>query len=286
MRACTVRMLLEHCSGLSRSLPGNVTVGNLCDFQYMVSQISQATNTEPCGTSRYHMLTYGWLVGGFVQAVAAKHQFDYAYPQLVSSFITEQLGIGQHVMTEIREVQKYQDRLASISTDANLSTSGSKQDIFSALSQSNSDSPSQVAGMDPRMFNDREIREACIPSANTHMTAFGLATIYAALAGSGAVRESRILSEQYVRKLHSSIEKSPTSETTWPYGFRKYRQSGRSKASTFGFNGLTSSVGFADPSKNVSVAVLVNHITARPTATIAVLRDICSELRLGAIAFP
>ena len=294
--SCTVRMLLEHRSGLSVGTPVDAGINQLCQFDEMVDRIARGPLTEACGTSKYHTMTYGWLVGGFVQAVAAKEQLNFSYSQLVKSFITEKLGIEDHCMTEIprdsssadgRLGSRSHERIASVTADSQLtSAASSAHDIFSQLGSMDSSDSRRIAGFDPRIFNDAQIREACIPSCNTHFSAYGLATIYAALAHDGSVHGRRVLSADYTARLKREVEKAPHQKESWPLGFRKFRHAGRAKVSAFGFNGISNLTGLADPATGTSVAIMVNQVSPKPTATASLLHEVCSELKSGEIVWP
>merc|ERR1719162_2832016 len=78
-------------------------------------------------------------------------------------------------------------------------------------------------GMDPRVFNDASLRASLLPSVNTHWTARGLASMYAALALDGALPgQGRVLSQAYCHRLHAEITSAP-GPGLWPSGFRRMK---------------------------------------------------------------
>lgn len=287
---CTVRMFLEHRAGLSGSTEPSAGIVELCDFDHMVDWMARAPLTETVGKPRYHMLTYGWLLGGLIEAVAVKNQLDFSYSQLVRSLIVDKLGIEGHVFTEIPErgssearVHKVYDRLASVSADQKLTSRAGSKDIFSQIGAMGAGDTRKMAGFDPRVFNDPQIRQSCIPSANTHLTAFGLATIYSALSGDGSVNGNELLSKSYVKNLNTSMTKMKFEPKTYPNGFRKLprQDSAKGKTMPYGMDGLRNCIAYTDPSANMSVAVLVNEVSAKPSATNAVIQDITASSNLS-----
>ena len=161
---------------MSSSNPAHAEIAQLCDFDSMVKSMAAAAPSEECGISKYHTMTYGWLIGGFVQAVAAKEKMNFSYSQLVKCFITEKAGIEAHCFTEIppsnprNPNQPVHTRLASVTAAEELlsASSSAEEDIFAQLGSMETSDSRKIAGFDPRIFNDVQIREACIPSCNTH----------------------------------------------------------------------------------------------------------------------
>ena len=295
----TVRMLLEHCSGCSASMPSGYTLASMCDFDEMVRWVGseKCVSTEPLGVPRYHMLNYGWLIGGFVEMVARRSNLDISYGTLVKSFVIDALGLQGHIFTQLPEEgtpeaegRRVYSRLASITCDERLTERGpGSSDIFSQIGNMDSDNETKrIATFDPRVFNDPVVRTSCIPSCNTHMTAHGLATIYQALVGNGSTAGSsnRILSSKYLKLLRSYVEKNHNDPSRYPGGFRVFNHASKLKHSAFGFNGLANLTGFADPSNGLSVAVMVNQLSDRPVTTGAIISDIYDELRLPPVRWP
>ena len=232
----------------------------------------------------------------------------------MSSFITQKLGIEDHCYTSIpvaptppppptsaaaaaaappppgppSTTPTVHSRIASVTAPSQLTAAAAaSSDIFAQLGSMDTSDSRRLAGFDPRIFNDQQVREACIPSCNTHFSAFGLATIYAALANDGSVHGRRVLSAEYVARLKRDVEKAPHQKETWPMGFRKFRHEGRPKVGAFGFNGISNLAGLADPATNTAMAVMVNQVSPNPVATASLLAEITSEMKGGgALVWP
>ena len=119
-----------------------------------------------------------------------------------------------------------------------------------------------------------------------NFSAYGLATVYALLAGDGSINGRRILSADYTAKLKKSIQKAPYLRETWPSGFRKFRHVGRKGVTAFGFNGISSCTGFADPTTGTSVAIMVNQVSPKPVAASELIREISEEMKQGGMVWP
>mmetsp|Transcript_8612 Transcript_8612/g.25502 ORF Transcript_8612/g.25502 Transcript_8612/m.25502 type:complete len:518 (+) Transcript_8612:623-2176(+) len=67
----TVRHLLTHQSGLWDSYPKNATLDTLLDWSGMVEFVAKDAKPShvPGEATRYHALTFAWLVGGLIEAV-------------------------------------------------------------------------------------------------------------------------------------------------------------------------------------------------------------------------
>jgi len=151
----------------------------------------------------------------------------------------------------------------------------------------NSGDTLQEMGMDPRAFNDASLRASLLPAANTHWTATGLATMYAALAGDGSLPgQGRILSAEYCHRLQSDIASSNEQGLWWPKGFRRFKVASSSSNPLpvqrgFGFPGLFNNMAYCDPAEGLSVAILVNQLDKHGTAGKELLGTIAEVLEVA-----
>merc|ERR1711908_101378 len=134
-------------------------------------------------------------------------------------------------------------------------------------------------GMDPRVFNDASIRASLLHAINTHWTARGLATIYAALAVDGGLPgQGRILSQAYCQWLQAEIAGSKA-PGLWPVGFRRMKVSLSAEDVSavprgFGFPGLYNNMAYCDPAEGLAVAILVNQLDMQGSAAKEVLATV------------
>lgn len=130
----------------------------------------------------------------------------------------------------------------------------------------------------PSILNDPTVQRALIPSVNTRCTALGLATVFAALAGDGAVEgHGRLLSEKYCSWLQREVQGASGGEdswASWPLGFHQMRfrnTDGFVRHGAFGAFALGGCLVFSDPTTNTAAAILVNELTKEARGVKAIL---------------
>jgi len=297
-----VRHILEHKSGLAHSMPAMTSNGGigaavreLCNFQMMKRRIARARpEAAELGRPVYHAVTHGWLVAGLAEKIAQAHDKRWSYEALVRELVLLPLGIVNEVAVRIPETedgficngQNLEARLASVGISPKVLPQDDTGDILGDMS--NGMKALQEMGMDPRVFNDASIRASLLPAVNTHWTARGLATMYAALASDGALpTQGRILSAGYCRRLQAEIESAETPPGgLWPNGFRRMKVASSSSNNSevlrgFGFPGLFNNMAYCDPAEGLSVAVLVNQLDTHGTAAKEILDVVASELAVS-----
>ena len=91
----TIRHVLTHRAGLHK-FPGlQFGLKELCDFHTMLRLLEEATPTSvPGEQAQYHVLSFGWLVGGIVEA-ATKGQ---PFAEFVRQRIAAPLGVDDEFM--------------------------------------------------------------------------------------------------------------------------------------------------------------------------------------------
>eukprot|EP00746_Dinoflagellata_sp_MGD_P149183 gnl/MRDRNA2_/MRDRNA2_81254_c0_seq1.p1 gnl/MRDRNA2_/MRDRNA2_81254_c0~~gnl/MRDRNA2_/MRDRNA2_81254_c0_seq1.p1 ORF type:complete len:989 (+),score=202.81 gnl/MRDRNA2_/MRDRNA2_81254_c0_seq1:378-2969(+) len=297
----SIRQLLEHTAGLGNVMPRRLAekgpgaaIRALCDFNKMTQWIASAQpRSSEIGTESYHALTQGWLVGGLAEQVAQRalknKRCDYA--SLVKDLILYPLGILGEVHVRIPSdgkgsgqiSEEFMDRLASISLHPKeLAADG---DLLGSLGgQQNKSEGLMSLGMDPRAFNDPVVRQGTIPAVNTHFSARGLATIYAALGAEGNLQgKGRVLSIPYVRKIQQEVA-SVGHQKTWPLGFRRFRvlpKGGEPMPRAFGFAGLYNNMAYCDPGEDLAVALIVNQLDYDATASKDMLCTLSAALEVA-----
>jgi CubicO group peptidase (beta-lactamase class C family)/tRNA A-37 threonylcarbamoyl transferase component Bud32 len=156
--------------------------------------------------------------------------------------------------------------------------------------------------LDPRLYNWKKMRNACIPSANGFFTASGLCTIFSDMLqslDSGGVLLSRKAVDE-LRKFQVEEESALHRLFGLPngvryglgfqlFGFReKYIDSSsesirkRVRLSGFGHSGVNGSLVVADAATGVSIAITLNKIVSGRRATSEILSVVCKELQMGA----
>eukprot|EP00419_Tripos_fusus_P080315 CAMPEP_0172942666 /NCGR_PEP_ID=MMETSP1075-20121228/225160_1 /TAXON_ID=2916 /ORGANISM="Ceratium fusus, Strain PA161109" /LENGTH=477 /DNA_ID=CAMNT_0013804089 /DNA_START=1 /DNA_END=1430 /DNA_ORIENTATION=- len=317
----TVRDLLEHRGGVSafvgrsRVWDGSAPLSELTSWDLMTSRLATMKPTEKPkdGPPACHALSFGWLCGGLTDRVAQA-----SYPILLQEQIVDPLCLTGHILPMVPPNSNAQDCLVACGTDGSL-----VQMPFRSLELLNGDAPATSIGetvgtverlrnlkrasylmTNPLVINDPAVHRALIPSFNTRASAVGLATVFAALAGNGAVAgRGRVLTEKHCRWLQDQIRMSGevgakafekvsasgevtsssraniaevrVSGQTWPLGFRHIpfrRRDGSIRPGAFGYGGVAGCLAFCDPETGVAAAVLVNELSVKPKAVLALLR--------------
>lgn len=295
-QAITVRQVLAHQSGLYhiRQMVDRAT--RMLDWEHMLRAIERATPAhEPGMRTGYHGLTYGFLVGGLVERVTGKH-----FSRLVRELIADPLDldglyigapsdqlhraarliwprrgifrlletglvrVGQHELGDfvdqpLRMLQRGLD-LARIRIDV--------PSILDALA------PRGIAAFD---FGAEETLRVPIPAANGLFTARALARMYAALARGGELDGVRLLS---ARTLARATEVQPSTpgrlvvpfEMGWRLGYHGVLTTRGIPRRAFGHFGFGGSGAFADPRRDLAVALIVNSGIGTPFGDLRIAR--------------
>jgi CubicO group peptidase (beta-lactamase class C family) len=231
-------------------------------------------------------------VAGLAEKVAQAHDTRWTYEALVRELILAPLGIINEVAVRVPEAEDalicnghlLEARLASICMSSKMLPERNDGDMLGSMGDGSKSL--QEMGMDPRVFNDVSIRASLVPAVNTHWTARGLGTVYAALALDGALPgQGHILSQAYCRRLQAEIA-GYEAPGLWPLGFRRMNVSLSSKDPSavprgFGFPGLYNCMGYCDPAEGLGVAILVNQLDTKGSAAKEVLATIARVLSVS-----
>jgi CubicO group peptidase (beta-lactamase class C family) len=102
----TVAELLSHRAGLHHAMPPGMTFESFCDLKAMKQGMCKL-DADKLGDPKeasYHFLTFGWLVGGLVEAVTGMSFSDF-----VTSRITRPLGVEGEICIGIPEEWCHRD---------------------------------------------------------------------------------------------------------------------------------------------------------------------------------
>jgi CubicO group peptidase (beta-lactamase class C family) len=288
----TLRQVLCHQSGLYHIRQMVDDARRMLDWEYMIHAIERTPPIHPPGErTGYHGLTYGYLVGEIAQRVAGK-----PFPQLVQDEITRPLGLdglyigapeeelhraakliwprrgllapGEHVGTHIprwahgRGPARLQRALRLLRLEVDV------ESILDALA------PRGINSFD---FNARETLRAAIPAANGLFTARSLARMYAMLAAGGELDGVRLLSPERV-KLAAEIQTHARERVVipfdmrWRLGYHGVFTTRGVPRNAFGHFGFGGSGAWADPSRQLGVALIVNSGLGTPFGDIRIVR--------------
>ena len=292
----TVRHVLAHQSGLYHIRQMIDHADRMLDWEHMVHAIERAAPLHEPGTrTGYHGLTYGFLVGELVRRVTGK-----PFAEVVREVIGEPLGLdglfigaprgqlpraarliwaqrglliggagvvlrfGGRDSSEALEVPASLVRrlLALVGVELDLAS------IFDALA------PRGISAFD---FGAEATLQAAIPAVNGLFTARSLAKMYAALAGGGAVDGVRLLSPATLARA-TEVQPAPAGRAVIPFDMR-WRLGYHGVFTTlgvprraFGHFGFGGSGAWADPGRDLAVALIVNSGMGTPFGDLRIAR--------------
>jgi CubicO group peptidase (beta-lactamase class C family) len=280
-RNVTLRQVMCHEAGLYdvRSLVDHAR--QMLDWDYMASALAAATpDHEPGAAHGYHGFTYGWLVGEVAQRVTGK-----PFRELLQSEIAEPLeldglycGLPPDQMARrarlapVRFQGRDPDRLRTVARGMNRLFSATRlpldlSRVAAALI------PRGVHEMD---FDSEEFVRVSIPSANGLFTARSLARMYAALAGGGALGGVRLISpptlERAIRVQNRGVGRVIPFSMRWRLGYHQAATLGVRVPRGFGHFGFGGSGAWADPDRNLSVALVLTSGMGTPFGDMRIVR--------------
>jgi len=275
----TVRQVLAHQSGLYHIRQMIDHVDRMLDWKHMIQAIEQTMPAHTPGTrTGYHGLTYGFLVGEIVQRVSGKK-----FAGLVQSEIAKPLGLdGLFIGTPKRELPRAAQLIFPERTQSLARTNfGSRLEVYAArLSRVlrrlgvDSDLTSIFDALAPRGISDfdfgsPETLSVAIPAGNGLFTARSLARMYALLANGGELDGVRLLSTDTVDA--ASTLQTPTGKNSvipfdmrWRLGYHGVFTTRGTPKQAFGHFGFGGSGAWADPTRDLAVALIVNSGLGTP----------------------
>jgi CubicO group peptidase (beta-lactamase class C family) len=251
----TVRHALCHRAGvpaIHEPLDNDV----LWDFDALCAALARtAPWWIPGERHAYHTNTFGHLVGGIARQVTGRT------PGELLAELAAPCGADVHFGVPEADLRRCADvvwvgpalpadraTLDGLAGDARMTTLGYVN-------------PPGFSSMG--VVNTTPWRRTEIPSTNGHMTARGIARIYAALI-TGELLSADLLAEA-VRPQSSGPCPTLGQDVTFGLGFQPWtaaRPFGRSSAG-FGHFGTGGSLGFADPSVGLAFGYVMNHVIPR-----------------------
>jgi CubicO group peptidase (beta-lactamase class C family) len=273
----TVRHVLTHSAGLHRMRTLVDHAQRMLDWEYMVAALERAEPAYEPGTRHgYHALTYGWLAGELVRRVSGR-----PVAQFVEEELARPLGLdGLHVGCPPEQ----RGRAARLTPMAGALGGRLGLQVGAVMGGPVGQIPSLlrlpisprrlVDALLPRGIEDvlwgPEVMDAEIPAANGFFTARSLAKLYALLAHGGQADGVRLLSPQTLEKIAVVHSRGPDHVLVVPMGWRLGYHSAFSTRGTvpgaFGHFGFGGSGGWADPRRDLALAMVCNSGTGTPIA--------------------
>ena len=275
----TVRQVLAHQSGLYHIRQMIDHVDRMLDWEHMIEVIERTPPAHEPGTrTGYHGLTFGFLVGEILQRVSGKKFSDLVQREIAKPMQLDGLFIG----APTREISRAASlifpeatrRLSRTSLGAQLEKGAASMSklllrlgvdadlasLFDALA------PNGVSEFD---FGSPETLRASIPAANGLFTARSLARMYALLANGGELDGVRLISEDTLEE--ATTKQAPTGRLSvipfdmrWRLGYHGVFTTRGVPKQGFGHFGFGGSGAWADPERELAVALIVNSGLGSP----------------------
>jgi CubicO group peptidase (beta-lactamase class C family) len=281
----TVRHVLSHSSGLHR-LRSIIDGGHrMLDWDHMVQALErEAPAYEPGTKAGYHALTYGWLVGEIVCRVSGRPLAEVIADEVAAPLDLDGLYLGcppdeRHRVAPLKPMgspRRFLPRPVR-HLEKRIGTAGGKA---LSLVRSPVNPRRMINALVPRGMEDvmwgPDVMDASIPAANGFFTARSLAAVYAVLAGRGRLGETRLLSEETVGRIGEVQNDTPdlvlVLPMRWRLGYHRVLTSRGGVGEGFGHFGFGGSGGWADPSRDLAVAMVCNRGSGTPIGDLRLLR--------------
>lgn len=285
----TVRQALAHQAGLYRVSDLVGRFEDFYDWGALVHAIERAAPAHRPGENvGYHAFTYGWLIGEIVRRVAGTATFAQALDVILAAPLALDglfVGVPEAELSRVaefvgtRSLPKVPRPLGSVA--ANVLDAGARAlrlntevaETMHALF------PPGISGAD---LNAHDFRTSSMPAVNGHFDARSLAKLYAALAGGGVIDGVRLLDGATIDEARRDHNGYFTLCRVIPFPLRmklgfhraislglRIPVLGRSidlgvaSPSAFGHFGFGGSGAWADPERELSVALVTNTFFGR-----------------------
>ena len=276
----TLRQVLTHQCGLYHIRQMIDHADRMLDWDHMVQAIAQAEPIHPPGErTGYHGLTYGFLVGEVLQRVTGS-----SFSQLVEKELVVPLGLDGmyvgapdevHARTAELMWSRAADHVRTAPEGAGtfvlgdviarghgllsraLGRVGVEFDLSSVIDAL---APRGITGFE---FDSGDGLRSAIPAANGLFTARSLARLYAALAQGGELDGVRLISPETLALATERQERTARYnvipfDMRWRLGYHGIATTRGFPPDAFGHFGFGGSGAWADPSLELSVALIVN----------------------------
>jgi CubicO group peptidase (beta-lactamase class C family) len=257
----TVRQLLSHQAGLP-AVRQPLPAGSALDWQLMTSLLAaEEPWWQPGAGHGYHVNTFGYLGGELIRRISGLTAGEFLRRE-----VAVPLGADVHIGLAAAEHGRVAEfRWPDRAPDAAVSQADPVPENQMALNAYFN--PPDFSGTG--VVNTPAWRCAQVPSANAHATGVGVARIYAALAGGGALAGVRVVT---TAALADATQEQVYGEdlvlarpSRFGLGFQlthSERQLGNGPR-CFGHFGAGGSVGFCDPDARLAVGYVTNQMGPR-----------------------
>ena len=253
----TVAQLLSHQVGLF-TIDGDLTLEEALNWEHMVDRLAATKPHFPIGSTHgYQALTFGWLAGELVRRVDGRS---------IGAFVQEEIAGPLGVEFYIGLPDDQQHRVARLMAHPVPKLPPEEALILferSGPGTNGAQALSLNGAFREGAFNREDVRAAEIAGANGITTALSMATVYANLIQ--PLSGVRLVSDEVLQRAATTV--TPVGErdvvlispTTFGMGFMTHGEhSPYAGPGSFGHNGAGGSFGFAQPSRQLAMAYVMN----------------------------
>ena len=293
----TIRHVLTHSAGLHRMRTLVDHAERMLDWEYMVRALERAEPAYEPGTRHgYHALTYGWLAGELIRRVSGRSVARFVDEELAAPLGLDGLYVGcppgqRGRAAPLAPMAGALGRRLGLNPGALMGGAVGRVPELLRLPVS----PHRLASaLMPRGIEDvlwgPEVMDAEIPAANGFFTARSLAKLYAMVAHGGEIDGVRLLSPQTLRKIAVVHSRGPDMVLVLPMGWRLgYHGAFTTRGSVpgaFGHFGFGGSGGWADPRRDLALAMVCNRGTGSPLGDLRMLELGTAVVRAPGVSGP
>jgi CubicO group peptidase (beta-lactamase class C family) len=258
------------------------------DWQYMTDVLARCAPAHVPGTANgYHAFSFGWLVGELIQRVSGRTLSEVIRSEIAQPLQLDGLFIGtpaaqHHRAAKIirsKHLQRRPDSMKPVARQLNWMFSTFRLPI-DLTRMADALVPRGIEELD---WSSPEMLNACIPAANGMFTARSLAKTYAALAAGGAFNGARLLSEKTLQRAtevqNRRIDLVVPVRMCWRLGYHKVFTLRGSMPRSFGHFGFGGSGAWADPQRDLAVALVLNSGMGTPFGDTRIVNVSTAALR-------
>jgi CubicO group peptidase (beta-lactamase class C family) len=278
----TVRHVLTHSAGLHQMRTLVDHAERMLDWEYMVRALERAEPAYEPGTRHgYHALTYGWLAGELVRRVSGRPVARFVADELAGPLGLDGLYVGcppeqRGRVAPLAPMAGALGRRLGLDPAALM---GGPVGRIPELLRLPASPRRFVSALMPRGIEDvlwgPEVMDAEIPAANGFFTARSLARMYALVAHGGEIGGVRLLSPPTLAKIAVLHSRGPDLVLVLPMGWRLGYHSAFTTRGTvpgaFGHFGFGGSGGWADPRRDLALAMVCNRGTGSPVGDLRMM---------------
>ena len=281
----TVRHVLSHSAGLHRARSVVDGAHDMLDWERMVDALARERPAyEPGTRTGYHALTYGWLVGEIVRRVTGRSLGGVVARDIAAPLGLDGLYLGcpPDQRHRVAPLEPMGSPLAMLPEPIRQVQKKIGEQIGKGLSlvRFPINPRRMINALVPRGMEDviagPELMDAEIPALNGFFTARSLAAMYGVLAVGGRLHGVQMLSPELIAQIGEEQNNRPdlvlVFPMRWRLGYHRIMTSRGPSPTGFGHFGFGGSGGWADPARELSVAMVCNRGTGTPVGDMRLMR--------------